>query len=172
MKKDYISITILTILLAIILGINIYNGVKKEPKEPVHQNNNINHHIDINKYNVEEDIKKDDKINIYFFWRKGCEHCKAQFAYLEENFYKYQDKCNIYSFEIMDNEDNQILMDKFSNALGENIDAVPFTIVGNNFLLGYSYASKEDLEKLIEDEINNKNYEDLYFEKIINSNNY
>ena len=176
MKKDYITITILAIVLAAILGFSIYTRNEKKNNIPIYQNNNgdVNDNKDkiftIKKYGEEKDIKKDGKINIYFFWREGCEHCKAQFAYLEENFYKYVDKCNIYCFEVLQNENNHDLMAKFSKALGEDIHAIPFTITGDKYEIGFSFDASDDLKNLIENEINNSEHIDLYFDKIKKEN--
>ena len=176
MKKDYIIITILALVLAVIIGFTIYKKPIEVNKNHHVENNNNNNNIHIenneikpvtiNKYNEESDIKKDDKINIYFFWRIGCAHCKAQFEYLENNFYKYEDKYNLYCFEIMENENNNQLMDKFSKALGEDIRGVPFTIVGDRYKLGFSNEASDDLKNLIENEMNNNKHIDLYFDKI------
>ena len=76
MKKDYVIITILAVVLAVVVGLVLYNNNIKPDKEVIYHNHNgiindINKNeieqVTINRYNEESDIKKDDKINIYFF---------------------------------------------------------------------------------------------------------
>ena len=122
----------------------------------------------INKDARLSDIKKvDGVVNIYMFWGSGCPHCKAQWEWLESIREEYTGKIAVYGFEVFNNQENRKLMSKFAAAAGDGeVDAVPYTIVGNQRFNSYSSGTtgKKILEAVKKAQ---KSGSDIYFDKKI-----
>ena len=75
-----------------------------------------------------------DKVTIYLFYMDGCSHCAAEKTFLKELGDKYPD-LNIVYYDVYtyDNyyQEAQKLFDL-------NINSVPFTIIGEEYYLGFS----------------------------------
>lgn len=119
----------------------------------------------INRYYHEEDITNDtDKLNIYLFWGNGCANCENEFAFLESIYDEYQDKINIYAFEVWYDQENSNLMKEFSDVSGISTKYVPCIIIGDQFFTGYSSENNESILKAIEEEYNQNPRHDYYKE--------
>lgn len=95
-------------------------------------------------------IKNDEKINIYLFYSKICPHCQKEEKYFETLKEKYQDKINIYTYEVTENKTNNEIMKSLKKELKENSQGVPFTIIGSKTFLGYDESLNERIENTIE----------------------
>lgn len=167
MKKDNIKIIIISLLIILLIG-GIVVGVKQKikPKE-----------ITLEKYANIEDIKFDkNKVNAYFFWRDGCEHCKTEYEYLNELNKKYNKKLNIYALNIWTDPKNEELLNKFIDVTqDESIrNGVPLLFIGDEKYFGfglgkYEKESEEDVLKMIKRQLKKGNDYDIY--KIIKENN-
>lgn len=100
------------------------------------------------------DIKNDDKVNIYLFYSKICPHCQKEEKYFETLKEKYQDKINIYTYEVTENKTNNELMKNLKKELKENNQGVPFTIIGSKTFLGYDESFNERIENTIDSYLN------------------
>lgn len=96
------------------------------------------------------DIKNYDKVNIYLFYSKICPHCQKEEKYFETLKEKYQDKINIYTYEVTENKTNNEIMKSLKKELKENSQGVPFTIIGSKTFLGYDESLNERIENTIE----------------------
>lgn len=96
------------------------------------------------------DIKNDDKVNIYLFYSKICPHCQKEEKYFETLKEKYQDKINIYTYEVTENKTNNEIMKSLKKELKENSQGVPFTIIGSKTFLGYDESLNKRIENTIE----------------------
>lgn len=96
------------------------------------------------------DIKNYDKVNIYLFYSKICPHCQKEEKYFETLKEKYQDKINIYTYEVTENKTNNEIMKSLKKELKENNQGVPFTIIGSKTFLGYDESLNERIENTIE----------------------
>ena len=114
--------------------------------------------------NLNNVIKEDNKVNIYFFWGKGCPHCAEEYEFFKEIKEKYGSYYNLYSFETWYNEENQKLIHTFAKAMGDEAKGVPYTIIGNKSFTGFNKEDKIDLVNAIESQY--KNSYDVYFDKI------
>ena len=111
-----------------------------------------------------EDIKYDtNKVNIYLFWGNGCPHCEEFLNFLEENE-DYKDLYNLNTFEVWYNQDNYNLMNKFANALDEDISSVHFIVIGTKTFVGFGETNKEEILNTIKEQHDNSY--DLYFQKV------
>lgn len=95
-------------------------------------------------------IKNDEKVNIYLFYSKICPHCQKEEKYFETLKEKYQDKINIYTYEVTENKTNNKIMKSLKKELKENSQGVPFTIIGSKTFLGYDESLNERIENTIE----------------------
>ena len=93
-------------------------------------------------------IKNDEKVNIYLFYSKICPHCQKEEKYFETLKEKYQDKINIYTYEVTENKTNNEIMKSLKKELKENSQGVPFTIIGSKTFLGYDESLNERIEIL------------------------
>ena len=100
------------------------------------------------------DIKNDDKVNIYLFYSKICPHCQKEEKYFETLKEKYQDKINIYTYEVTENKTNNEIMKSLKKELKENNQGVPFTIIGSKTFLGYDESFNERIENTIDSSLN------------------
>ena len=126
------------------------------------------HKDGINKNATVEDIKFDnDKINVYIFWGSTCSHCEELYEFLYSVEKEEKKYARIYGFEVWENTENGLLMDKFIAAnngkTGER--SVPYIVIGDTVLTGFSASDKEKIKTLIKEAYDNKNefnyHEDL-----------
>lgn len=80
-------------------------------------------------------MAQEEKVNIYFFWSKGCPHCVQEEVFLDNLEKKYDIKVN--RFEITTNRDNAKLLREISKQLSIDISGVPFTAVGKYHFIGF-----------------------------------
>jgi len=92
-----------------------------------------------------------DKVNIYFFWAEGCPHCSAEKVFLAKLEQKYNN-IRINSFEVTKNKENIELLKRVGKSLNADISGVPFTVVGEQYFIGWH--NEESTGKAIEDAIN------------------
>ena len=96
------------------------------------------------------DVKVDDnKINLYLFHGQDCPHCAEEKVWLEEIKDKYRDKVNFYYYEVWYNTDNAKLMDKVKEKFAIEKNAVPLTIIGEKYYLGFSKSISSSIENVI-----------------------
>ena len=96
-------------------------------------------------YNLDET----ENINIYLFYSKTCKHCHEEEEYLNELKEKYQDKINIYKYEVTENIQNKKIMQELKNTFDIANNGVPFTVIGENYILGFNETYKEEFITII-----------------------
>lgn len=88
-------------------------------------------------------IKAEEKaVNVYMFYGKTCPHCESAYEYLNSIKDKYNLK--IYRYEVWYDSDNQKLMKDVADYLDVNVSGVPFTIIDNTSISGYSEGVTDD----------------------------
>ena len=92
---------------------------------------------------------EDDKINIYFFRGEGCPHCAQEEKWLESIKEEYGDYINIYDYEVWHNDDNIKKLEKVKKELGSDATGIPFTIIGENYYVGFSDITSDKMENQI-----------------------
>ena len=106
-------------------------------------------------------VKANEKIDVYFFRGEGCSYCAAEeefFAKLDDEF---KELFSLKSYETWYNEDNHALLEKVAAKLGDQVDGVPYTVVGNQSFNGFSDEIAKDIKAAIENEYNS---EDRYID--------
>ena len=145
MKKTFIIL-----LLLISVGCNKQENLNNENNKQL-QNNEI---IEDNNSQTSE-----EPINVYLFWGDGCHVCaslKEFFNNLDSSYDKY---FNLVQYEVWNNEENSELMHKVGDYLNQTYYAVPFLVIGDEVIVGFSESKKEYiLDKIIE-EYNNDRYD-------------
>ena len=136
MKK--IIIIFLLIILLIPFGVNALN---KDYKDVVS--------------NIVDVKQEDNKINIYLFYSETCPHCHDELEHLKVVEKKYKGKINIYKYEVTKNKKNNILMSTVKSLFEFDGLGVPFTVIGEEYIYGFSEDSteiEETLDKYLKDE--------------------
>jgi len=75
-------------------------------------------------------------VNVYFFWGDGCPHCAKEEIFLEILEEKYS-KIKVYDFEVWKSAPNRNLLAEVGKKLNTEVSGVPFTVVGNQYFVGY-----------------------------------
>ena len=108
--------------------------------------------------------QEDNKINIYLFYSSTCPHCHDEIEHLKEVEKKYKGKINIYKYEVTNDKKNNTLMKTVKSLFEFDGMGVPFTVIGEEYIYGFSENSTEiedTLDKYLEEEkkeVNDKNY--------------
>ena len=154
MKKLLRILTISIILISFLVIPFKVEALNSEYEDKISQIVNVN--------------KEDNKINLYLFHRDSCPHCREEIEWLNTIKEEYKDTLNIYMYEVENNKDNMALLKK---VFAENPDVkqnVPLTIIGNDFITGFSDTTKNSIEKSIKNYLSDegiseeeKNSEDL-----------
>lgn len=77
------------------------------------------------------------KLPLYLFWGDGCAHCEDEKQFLEKIKVDYP-QIEILSFEVWHNKKNyQTLLEVSRRISGHQSSSVPFTVIGNEYMLGY-----------------------------------
>lgn len=90
-------------------------------------------------FNVNAEEKS---VNVYMFYGDGCPHCEEEHEYLQDIKDKYN--LNIYMYEVWHNEDNNKLMREIADYIDVSVTGIPFTIINNNLISGYSSSITPD----------------------------
>jgi cytochrome c biogenesis protein CcdA len=104
-------------------------------------------------YEIAGEEQSEGKIDIYFFYGKGCPHCEDE----EENLLnlldeRYKDKYVLHKYETWHDDDNLELMKKVKKALNLSASqSVPFTVIGERYWNGYTESFGEEMEASIQE---------------------
>ena len=98
-------------------------------------------------------IEPSNQVTIYLFHGDGCPHCAKEKEFLNELKAEYKDKINIVKYEVWYNEENEKLLDKVKQTLNVTSKGVPFTIIGEKYVSGYSESLGTDdtIRAIVED---------------------
>ena len=93
------------------------------------------------------------KVNLYLFHGADCPHCEEERNWLKEIEEKYQDKLNIYYYEVWYNDDNLAIMQDVKKEFGVEKNSVPLTIIGEKYFVGFSSVMSSSIENKIKEYI-------------------
>ena len=85
------------------------------------------------------------EVNVYVFYGKTCPHCEEAMKYLDKIKNKYD--LNIIKYEVWYDSDNQKIMNEVADFLDVNPSGVPFVIIDNTPIFGYSSGVTDDTYK-------------------------
>lgn len=93
---------------------------------------------------------KNKETNLYLFYGDGCPHCEKAKEYLNTIKNNYSN-FNIIEYEVWYNKDNQELLNKVKDKLNvKTKTGVPFMVIGDKYIIGFSDLNKSDLKNKIE----------------------
>jgi cytochrome c biogenesis protein CcdA/glutaredoxin len=102
-------------------------------------------------YAQEDTVVDNDKINIYFFWGEGCPHCEKEKAFLK-TFQEENPDVVVRDYEVWGSRENLELMMEFAKELDVDVRGVPFTVIGEHYVIGWvsdDYSGSE-IEEAVE----------------------
>lgn len=85
-------------------------------------------------------------VDLYLFYSSTCPHCKDERAYLNDLQKKY-DYLTVHEYEV---HDNISVTSKVKDELGIKESYVPITIIGSDYMIGFSSSTKSDIQMLID----------------------
>ena len=118
-------------------------------------NNYIDKISDITSSNIEE-----GKINLYLFYGRECPHCEEERIWLDKIIKEYDNKINVYYFEVWHNDENVIIMNKAKEKLEITSNNIPLTIISDKYYVGFSDTVASRIEENIKESLeidNNSN---------------
>ena len=108
------------------------------------------------------DIEETDTVNIYLFYSYTCPHCKKEMNFFDILKEKYKNKIKIYTYEVTRDKANRDVLLKLKKYFNDNSSSVPFTVIGNKYILGYDPSYNDKFYEII----------DGYLNEIKDDNNY
>lgn len=78
----------------------------------------------------------EDEITVYFFWGEGCPHCADEKPFLAELEQRHDD-VTVRDFEVWYDAENRKLLQDVGSELGIAVSGVPFTVIGENYVIGW-----------------------------------
>lgn len=79
---------------------------------------------------------KAKEVNVYVFYGNTCPHCEEARDYLNSVKSKYD--LNLVEYEVWNDADNKEIMKDVANFLDINVRGVPFVVINNTPIIGYS----------------------------------
>lgn len=101
-------------------------------------------------YKIVDKKIEEGKVNIYFFHRTSCPHCKKENKFLDEMEAKYKD-INIYRYEVSSSSENSKYLKEVKTLFKEKSNGVPYTVIGDKTFLGYNEYVGDKIEKTVQD---------------------
>lgn len=95
------------------------------------------------------DSIEDNKVNVYFFRGEGCSHCAEAEEFFDSIEKEYGQYFNLVDYETWYNSDNASLLEKVAEARGEDVQGVPYIIIGDKSWSGYSSDFDDDIKSAI-----------------------
>ncbi len=93
---------------------------------------------------------------LHFFWSYGCPHCAKEKAFLETLKGKYP-KLKVNEYEVSSSPQNLEILQKTGERLQADTSGVPFTVIGEEYIIGYlnDQITGKEIEEKVECAINN-----------------
>lgn len=92
----------------------------------------------------------EEVVTIYLFHGFSCPHCINEIEYLNELKEEYGNKIDIQLYETYKSPYNSTLMSKVKEHFNIDSLSVPFTVIGENFMLGFSTTTKAEIKTTID----------------------
>ena len=93
------------------------------------------------------------KKNVYIFKGATCGYCKKALAFFQDliNDSNYADKFDLIEYEVWNNKENAKLGEAVAKELEEEMDGVPYIIVGNKSFSGYTTSYDDQIKQAIDE---------------------
>lgn len=96
--------------------------------------------------------EKDKEVKVYFFHGDGCPHCAEAKEFFDSIEEEYGDLFELVSYETWKNDDNAEGLQKIGEIREENIEGVPYILIGNKSWPGYIEDFNDDIIEAIKEE--------------------
>lgn len=111
-----------------------------------------------------------DKVNIYFFNGEGCSYCEKFKLWIDTIKPEYGNLFELKDYETWYNKENASLMYKVAELRGEEVDGVPYIVIGDHSWIGFHESYTQEIMTTIESEYK-KNLSERYdVMNLVNSN--
>ena len=116
------------------------------------------------------EVTDHEKVTIYVFRGHGCSHCYDALTFLFENASSYSDYFEVKAYEVWNNQKNRNLMSAVSEAFEDNVNGVPYIIVGNSYhKAGFGSQTGTEIINTALSEYQNSKYTDVVKKTIKNN---
>ena len=106
-------------------------------------------------------VKADDNnVRLYLFHQSTCPHCKEEIKFLNSIKDEYKN-LDIVMYEVDTNEMNYNFYVKVKTKMNIGNNGVPFTVIGNDYYVGFSSDDENVIRKSIEKALKTSNYIDV-----------
>lgn len=125
-------------------------------------------------WNLEETLKQtsiegdlsnykesDKQTTIYLFMGQTCGYCHKFLEYLVSIIPEYGEYFKLQAYEVWNNTDNSKLMKQVGNFLNENVNGVPFIVIGDKTFVGYTENYNDQIKSAIKEQYDSKNKYDV-----------
>jgi cytochrome c biogenesis protein CcdA/glutaredoxin len=89
-----------------------------------------------------------DEVDLTLFWGEGCPHCAAEKEWLAAVVEEYP-RLTVHQYEVFHNAENRALLEETAAELGFTPSAVPVTVVGGRYWVGWSDAIRDEIVSAI-----------------------
>mgnify|MGYP004515602493 CR=1 FL=1 len=111
---------------------------------------------------IEGIVYDENKVNIYEFYGQECPHCIKLNSFFERIESEYGNFYKLNKFETWHNSENLEIYKEFASALGYEAKGVPFIVIGNQVIRGFSESKEQEIIDAITSQY--KNSYDVYFD--------
>lgn len=96
--------------------------------------------------------EKNKEVKVYFFHGDGCPRCAEAKEFFDSIEEEYGDLFELVSYETWKNDDNAEGLQKIGEIREENIEGVPYILIGNKSWPGYIEDFNDDIIEAIKEE--------------------
>ena len=111
---------------------------------------------------IEGIVYDENKVNIYEFYAQECPHCIKLNSFFERIESEYGNFYKLNKFETWHNSENLEIYKEFASVLGYEAKGVPFIVIGNQVIRGFSESKEQEIIDAITSQY--KNSYDVYFD--------
>lgn len=111
---------------------------------------------------IEGIVYDENKVNIYEFYGQECPHCIKLNSFFERIESEYGKYYTLNKFETWHNSENLEIYKEFASVLGYEAKGVPFIVIGNQVIRGFSESKEQEIIDAITSQY--KNSYDVYFD--------
>lgn len=92
-------------------------------------------------------------VDVYLFYGEECAYCHEEREFLDILERQYQDNINVYEYEVWHNTENSDLLSSVRDEMDDKGEGVPFTVIGDKSITGYTNNTASEIQKLINENL-------------------
>ena len=105
--------------------------------------------VSIESSTPEESDSQFKETEILYFYSPGCPHCAHAKEFLDALKTKYGDMISVKEINVNENTENKELYEYHFEKSGASVKGVPFMVVNNNYIMGWTNDKEAELESYI-----------------------